>query len=69
MFDEGLNIVTMILNNSPNSSADEIGRIRRAFSFESWNGRDHLKDWDGAACSSLNGASEGILYPRYTCII
>ncbi|KAJ9599079.1 hypothetical protein L9F63_010439, partial [Diploptera punctata] len=67
MFDEGTNVVTMTLNKSLDS-VDELGRTRRIYSFDNWNGKNTLKDWNGAACNSLNGVGEGILYPRYAYI-
>jgi hypothetical protein len=65
MFDEGENVVTAVLNGAQHNDTEIMGRRRRIYSFDSYNGRKTLEQWTGETeCSSLKGVSDGVLYPR-----
>lgn len=65
MFDEGKNVVTITLNDS---RADKTGAMKRPqsiYSFDRYNGWTTLRPWaENTSCGSLNGVSEGVLYPQ-----
>ncbi|KAJ4444620.1 hypothetical protein ANN_06416, partial [Periplaneta americana] len=66
MFDEGENLVTMRLDNSAVNKSDASTRQHKIYSIDSFNGKPSLRQWeDGTSCSSLQGVSEGVLYPRH----
>jgi hypothetical protein len=61
--------VTVALDGAPADETEAMERRRRMYSFDSYNGRTMLRQWtEGSNCSSLKGASEGVLYPRYTSV-
>jgi len=65
MFDEGENVITIALNEGQANETEAMTRRRRIYSFDSYNGWTTLRQWaDKTSCSSLNGVSEGVLYPK-----
>jgi hypothetical protein len=65
MFDEGENVITLTLNGNQADETETIKRLRRIYSIDSYNGWTDLRQWtEKTSCSSLNGVSEGALYPK-----
>lgn len=66
MFDEGENVITITLNDSQADKTEAMKRRQRIYSFDIYNGLTNFRQWtEKTSCSSLNGVSEGILYPKH----
>jgi len=65
MFDEGENVITITANGNQADETEAMDRRRRSYSFDTYNGRTSLRQWtENTSCSSVNGVSEGALYPK-----
>jgi len=65
MFDEGENVLTITLNDSQADKTEAMKRRQRIYSFDIYNGWTNFRQWtENTSCSSLNGVSEGVLYPK-----
>jgi hypothetical protein len=65
LFDEGENVITIALNGGQADETETTKRRRRIYNIDSYNGGTALRQWtENTSCSSLDGVTEGALYPK-----